>query len=72
MELGGGALLLMWKQEKVRRGDKLITFDAELIKAEGKSLVTPMVNTNMAARVKNVIKHLDDSDQWVMEVELKS
>jgi PTS system glucose-specific IIC component len=41
------------KGTKVKTGDLLITFDNEIIKKNGKSLISPVIITNM-----NVVKEL--------------
>jgi len=45
---GNGFKAFVQKGDEVRAGDKLIEFDLDLVKKEAKSLVTPIIVTNMA------------------------
>lgn len=44
---GEGFSVHVEKGTKVKKGDLLITFDDEIIKKEGKSLISPIIITNM-------------------------
>ncbi len=55
----------------VKKGDKLVSFDRSYIEAQGKSLITPIVITNMAEKVKGITKHKEFSTEVLMEVYLK-
>ena len=47
VELNGKYFTYLVKEnDKVKKGDTLVTFDLDAIKAEGYSLATPMVVTN--------------------------
>ena len=50
---GEGFTVHVEKGTKVKNGDLLITFDNEIIKKSGKSLISPIIITNM-----NVVKEL--------------
>lgn len=43
--------------DKVKRGDKLISFDLDIIGKKAKSTVTPIIITNMDEVVENLQKH---------------
>lgn len=57
--------------DKVKKGDKLVSFDRNYIEAQGKSLITPVVITNMAEKVKEITKHGETPAEVLMEVQLK-
>ena len=57
--------------DQVKKGDKLVFFDRNYIEAQGKSLITPIVITNMAQKVKGITKHKEISTEVLMEVYLK-
>jgi len=56
--------------DEVKKGDKLISFDADYIKSQGKPLTTMLVITNMDEKVKSVEKTLKGED-IVMTIEVK-
>ncbi|MBF0208543.1 MAG: PTS glucose transporter subunit IIA, partial [Oligoflexia bacterium] len=45
---GRGFKALVKQGDVVKRGDRLIEFDLELVRKEAKSIITPVVITNMA------------------------
>ncbi|MEW9122590.1 MAG: PTS glucose transporter subunit IIA [Thermotaleaceae bacterium] len=57
--------------DRVRKGDKLIAFDRAYIEGQGKSLITPIVITNMDEKVKEIQKQQDPSSDILMEIFLK-
>lgn len=72
VELGGEGFTAHVRQnDRVKQGDKLITFDRELIKARGKQLTTMLVLTNMDEKVKHVDKDLAAGTGPVMVVAVK-
>jgi glucose-specific phosphotransferase system IIA component len=58
--------------DKVKKGDKLISFDREFIQGKGKPLITPIVITNMDGSVENITKRPDSNDGVVMLVKMKN
>lgn len=54
----------------VRKGTPLITFDGEYIRQQGKSLVTPVVITNMD-KVNGVDKVLGNGGDAILKIEIK-
>lgn len=72
VELGGEGFISHVRQgDKVKLGDKLLTFDASFINSKGKSLVTPVVITNMADKVDRITKHFDRADGIILEIMAK-
>ncbi len=72
VELGGqGFAAHVQPGDKVKRGDKLLTFDMEYIRSKGKPLTTPVVITNMAEKVNNITKFWGRADGVVMEIAMK-
>lgn len=72
VELGGqGFTAHIAIGDRVKKGDKLISFDREYIVGQGKRLVTPMVITNMEEKVSSIEKTLDSTDGVIMQVEVK-
>ncbi|MRH43880.1 PTS glucose transporter subunit IIA [Aquibacillus halophilus] len=47
--------------DKVKRGDKLISFDLEIIKEKAVSTISPLILTNMDEVVESVEKNLEES-----------
>lgn len=47
--------------DKVKRGDKLVSFDLEIIKEKATSTISPLIITNMDEVVENVEKELNES-----------
>ena len=72
---GKGFKSYVKENKKVKAGDKLISFDLDLIKSEGYNLITPLVLVNMDEKVKKIDKKLDKKSiavgDIVMEVKLK-
>ena len=58
--------------DKVRRGDKLITFDKTFIHEQGKPLITPIVVTNTDGRVESIAKHLGANSQTIMQIKMRN
>ncbi|WP_182187517.1 PTS glucose transporter subunit IIA [Pectinatus frisingensis] len=54
----------------VKRGDKLITFDRDYIKNQGKPLTTMLVLTNMDEKIKKIEKNLSVS-KTVLRLDIK-
>ncbi len=72
VELGGrGFEVHVTAGSSVKQGEPLITFDKDYILAQEKPLITMMVITNMAEKVKSVDKHLSDSLGKVLTVAVK-
>ncbi|SMC50770.1 PTS sugar transporter subunit IIA [Sporomusa malonica] len=72
VELGGqGFIAHVQPGDRVTRGDKLLTFNQDYIQSQGKSLITPIVITNMAEKVAGISKFLDKADGIIMEVEVR-
>ena len=72
VELGGEGFISHVRQgDQVKLGDKLLTFDASFISSKGKSLVTPVVITNMADKVDRLTKHFDRADGIILEIMAK-
>ena len=72
VELKGQGFTLLAKQgQEVEIGTPLIGLDLSLLRKVAKSLVTPVVITNMA-KVRNLVKTTDDNvlsgKQWVMKI----
>lgn len=67
---GKGFTAFVKNGDPVKKGDKLVAFDRDYIEAQGKSLITPVVITNMAEKVKSITKRKESSD-ILMEVYLK-
>ncbi|VBB05368.1 phosphotransferase system sugar-specific permease eiia type 1 [Lucifera butyrica] len=57
--------------DMVKQGDALISFDRAYIEQQGKSLITPVVITNMDEKVKSIKKFTDRQDQVIMEISAK-
>ncbi|MDF2873779.1 MAG: ptsG [Sporomusa sp.] len=73
VELGGqGFMAHVQAGDKVIRGDKLLTFNQEYVQSQGKSLLTPIVITNMADKVAGICKFLDQANGIIMEVEIRN
>ncbi|MDR1702820.1 MAG: PTS glucose transporter subunit IIA [Sporomusaceae bacterium] len=71
VELAGeGFLAHVHSGDKVQQGAKLITFDQEFLVSRGKSLVTPLVITNME-KVKQMEKNFLPSGGEVLKIILK-
>lgn len=68
---GRGFTVHVQPGDKVKLGDKLITFDMEYIHSQGKPLITPLVITNMADKVDTITKFLDSPDNVALEVVIK-
>ncbi|HWR42371.1 PTS glucose transporter subunit IIA [Sporomusa sp.] len=72
VELGGqGFVAHVQPGDKVTRGDKLLTFNRDYIQSQGKSLITPIVITNMADKVAGISKFLDKTNGIIMEVAVR-
>lgn len=72
VELGGQGFTVHARPgDKVKRGDRLLTFDREFIRGQGKQLVTPVVITNMADKVERLVKYPDRADGVILEVTVK-
>ena len=56
----------------VEKGHPLIHFDKEYIINAGKSLITPIVITNMDGKVQKIKKYLNQSDERLMEIWLNN
>ena len=73
VELNGlGFNRLIEKDSKVKKGDPLMEFNPELIKENGKSIITPILITNMDM-VKSIKKNsgeVEGGNQPIFEVEL--
>ena len=54
--------------DMVKRGDKLISFDAEYIKGESKALTIPVVITNSEDKGLEIKKNLGDNTDIIMEL----
>lgn len=57
--------------DMVKKGDKLISFDAEYIKGEGKALTIPVVITNGEDKGIEIKKSLGNSTDVIMELRTK-
>lgn len=57
--------------DKVKQGDSLLTFDKHYILQQGKSVLTPIVLTNMEKSVKRLDKRLNSNDGTIMGIEVK-
>ncbi len=68
---GKGFTSFVKNGDTVKKGDKLVSFDRSYIEVQGKSLVTPVVITNMSEKVKGITKHKESSTEVLMEVQLK-
>jgi len=55
----------------VKQGDALITFDKDYILQQGKSVMTPIVLTNMEKSVNRVEKRFNSSDGTIMGIEVR-
>ncbi|MBP2661929.1 MAG: system, glucose subfamily, subunit [Firmicutes bacterium] len=55
----------------VKQGDALITFDRDYILQQGKSVMTPIVLTNMEKSVNRVEKRFNSSDGTIMGIEVR-
>lgn len=55
----------------VKQGDALITFDRDYILQQGKSVMTPIVLTNMEKSVNRVEKRFNSSDGTIMRIEVR-
>lgn len=51
---------------RVKTGDLLISFDLETIRTRARSMITPMVITNME-RVSSLEKSLKEDGEWVLK-----
>ena len=72
VELGGeGFSAFIQEGDVVRKGDKLIAFDREIVKSHGKALTTMVVLTNMEDKVKKLGKDLEANQGSVLQAELK-
>ncbi|SEJ96975.1 PTS system, glucose-specific IIA component [Propionispira arboris] len=72
VELNGAGFEVHIKEnDSVKQGDKLITFDRNYILSQEKKLTTIVVLTNMADKVKNVVKTLEDSSGKILVIEPK-
>lgn len=67
---GKGFTAYVKEAELVKRGDKLISFDAEYIKKEGKRITTVLAITNMDEKVKRLAKNLQ-TQEAVLKIEVK-
>lgn len=56
--------------DKVKQGDKLVTFDRDMITAAGKKLITPVLLINMD-QVENADKHMNDASGKILTVKMK-
>lgn len=65
---GKGFTALVKISDKVKTGDPLLRFEPSYIQSQGKSLLSPIVLTNMAQRVGKVKKYYDASDGMIMRV----
>lgn len=71
VELDGQAFDVHVKiNDEVKKGDKLITFDHEVITKSGKLLITPVVVINMD-KVKKLDKYMNDSSDKILTIEMK-
>lgn len=72
VELNGqGFTVLVRPGDKVKKGQRLIKFDLAYIKSQNKPLISPMVITNMADKVAQLVKRLDRPEGPVIEITLK-
>ena len=72
VELNGAGFEVHIKEnDSVKQGDKLITFDRNYILSQEKKLTTIVVLTNMADKVKNVVKTLEDNSGKILVIEPK-
>ncbi|AJQ26497.1 PTS sugar transporter subunit IIA [Pelosinus fermentans] len=55
----------------VKQGDALITFDKDYILQQGKSVMTPIVLTNMEKSVNRIEKRFNSSDGTIMGIEVR-
>ncbi len=55
----------------VKQGDALLTFDKDYILQQGKSVMTPIVLTNMENSVIRVEKRFNSSDGTIMGIEVR-
>ncbi|BBB92628.1 MAG TPA: PTS glucose transporter subunit IIA [Methylomusa anaerophila] len=73
VELGGTGFTAHVKPgNKVRCGEKLLTFDLDYIRSQGKLLTTPIVITNMDEKVSKLMKFVDSGNGVIMEIALKN
>ena len=56
--------------DEVKKGQSLISFDRSYIEEQGKSLVTPVVITNME-KVKSIKKFPNNAENRIMEITVK-
>ncbi len=69
VELAGkGFTALVKTGDKVKTGDLLLQFDSNYIQSHNKSLLSPVVLTNMAQKVAKIEKYYDRSDGMIMKV----
>jgi glucose-specific phosphotransferase system IIA component len=72
VELAGqGFTALVKIGDKVKAGDRLLQFDENYIRSHNKSLLSPIVLTNIAQKVGNIEKYYGRSDGVIMKVTLK-
>jgi glucose-specific phosphotransferase system IIA component len=70
---GEGFKALVTEGQRVKKGDKLLEFDLELVKSQAKSAITPVIFTNMeAVKGLEIIKRgLAQVSEPIVNVELK-
>lgn len=68
---GQGFIAHVQPGDKILRGDKLLSFNRDYIERQEKSLITPIVITNMNEKVERITKFFDKADGIIMEVEVK-
>ncbi|KAB3531582.1 PTS sugar transporter subunit IIA [Alkaliphilus serpentinus] len=56
--------------DQVKVGDLLMTFELEKVREGAKSLVTPIVITNME-EITDLVKSMDEKDQWIMKAKIE-
>jgi len=72
VELNGQGFTTHIKEnDLVKRGERLISFDGDYIQAQGKSLTTMLVLTNMEEKTKSVMKNLKDQTGTILTVTVK-
>lgn len=72
VELNGqGFTVHVQPGDTVKRGARLLTFDMNFIRDQGKQLITPVVITNMADKVESLVKYFDRTDGVILEVKVK-
>lgn len=58
--------------DRVKKGDKLITFDREFILEQGRPLITPIVITNMDDKIDSIYKNFDENNPVIMQVKVRN